>query len=211
MMKGQLLPGGVVHPALIQSFSAVPREMFVPEKLQEIAYLDDTLCLGQGRSLVFPLAQARLLQAAAPQSEDVVLDIASASGYTPAILSPLVMTVIALDHNKRQMDKAGRVWNKLELCNIVQIEEQDLIKGYPLKESYTLITILYSVTHVPDTILNQLSPEGRLVCFLREANSFSGYGALFYKNAEGLVSFKKLFDAYVPYLDDFSFSAPFNF
>ncbi len=211
MIKGQLLPGGVVDLAVIESFSSLPREMFVLEKMQKIAYLGENIPLGQGRHLIAPLAHALLLQYAAPNSDDVVLDIGSASGYSSAVLSPLVTTIIALEHNKRQMDKASRLWEKMELCNIAQIEETNLYLGHAQRAPYSLIIINGSVSFVPDNILEQLAPEGRLACFVREVDNAVGHATLYYKGQNGSISSKKLFDAAVPYLGDFICKKPFNF
>ncbi len=203
MIKGQLLPGGVVDPRIIDSFAALPREMFVLEKMQEIAYLDENIPLGQGRYIVKPLAHALLIQHAAPRMDDIVLDVGSASGYSSAVLSPLVTTVIAIEHNRRQMDKASRIWEKLELCNIAMIEKDDLRNGYKEGAPYSLIIINGSVPKVPDAILDQLAPKGRLACFIKEENNSESHAALYYKSHNGAVSSKVLFDAAVPYIGDF--------
>jgi len=211
MVKGQLLPGGITNPSIIESFSNLPREMFVLEKMQEIAYLDESIPLGQRRHLIAPLAHALLLQKVSPRPDDIVLDIGSASGYSSAIISPLVTTIIALEHNKRQMDKASRLWEKLELCNIAMIEDCDLSNGHADRAPYSLIMINGSVTHVPDVILEQLAHEGRLACFMRERKASAGHAVLFYKGRNSTVSSKKLFDAAVPYLGDFSQDDAFRF
>ena len=211
MIKGQILPGGVSDHAIIRSFSDLPREMFVPEKLQQIAYTDKNVSLGQGRYLISPLMYARLLQEAVPRIDDVVLDVGSASGYGSAILSSLVTMIIALENNKRQMDKASRMWSKLELCNIMLIESSGITKGYAQQAPYSLIIINASIPSVPECLLDQLAPEGRLVCFVRDENAYFGHGALYYKAKNGCISSKRLFDAAIPYLEEFYQESSFNF
>lgn len=211
MVKGQLLPGGVHDRELIESFSALPRELFVLEKTKDVAYLDKNIPLGQGRCLISPCTYALLLQKAAIKPDDVVLDIGSASGYSSAILSPLVTTVIALECNKRQIDKANRLWDKMELCNIAIIEKDDISSGYKKCAPYSLIIINGSVENIPQNILNQLSPNGRLLCFLRKKNSPIGNAMLFHNNRNNVVSSQKLFNAAVPFLEEFSYEDDFNF
>ena len=63
----------------------VPRELFVPAVLRGCAYGDEDLALGGGRFLIEPLALAKLLQAAAPASQDVVLVIGDVTGYAAAV------------------------------------------------------------------------------------------------------------------------------
>ena len=92
----------MVDTGILQSFETVPRELFIPEKLQGVAYTDENIDIGQGRFVMEPIIHAKLLQAVLPVAGDIVLDIGIGSGYSSAILSPLVTTVIALEHNKRQ-------------------------------------------------------------------------------------------------------------
>lgn len=210
MIDGQIHPSGVVNKAILDSFAAIPRELFVPDKLQSIAYMDQSLSLGQGRYLIEPSMYAKLLQVLAPSKEDVVLDIGASSGYSSAILSPLVTTIIAIEKNKRQMDRATRMWSKLELCNIALIEGE-LADGHAEDAPYSLIILNGSVDKVPQSLLDQLADEGRLACFIREHDSPFGKAVIYYKNKQGHVSFKSIFDAGIPYLEECMGSASFDF
>ncbi|MGH1403103.1 MAG: protein-L-isoaspartate O-methyltransferase family protein [Alphaproteobacteria bacterium] len=210
MVDGQVHTAGVVDPRILDMFSTVPRELFVPEKLQGVSYTDENLDIGQGRCLMEPITHARLLQEARLVESDVVLDIAAGSGYSSAILSPIVSTVIALENNKRQMDKAQRVWDKLDMCNIV-LETGKLNEGVTEHAPYSLIVINGSVPEVPDVILKQLAVGGRLVTVIAQKGDTIGQAKLFYKNDNGDVSSKTLFDTGIPFLADFGLEDAFQF
>src|SRR5579875_3133447 len=65
MIEHQLRPNKVTDERVLAAFNGIRRELFVPEKLRGIAYIDEDLPLGGGRYMMEPLVAARLIQAAA--------------------------------------------------------------------------------------------------------------------------------------------------
>lgn len=210
MIDGQVHPAGVVDTSILQSFGIIPREMFVPEKLQHVAYTDECVDIGQKRFLMEPIVHAKLLQAVHPRKEDVVLDIGIGSGYSSAVLSSIVTTIIALEKNKRQMDKATRLWESFDMCNIALIQGK-LNEGAPDHAPYSLILINGAVERVPEMLLDQMDIGGRLATVVKEKDNLVGQATLFLKNADSSVSSKPLFDAGVPYLEGFEPQPEFQF
>ena len=100
MVENQIRTNNVTHHDIISAFSEVPREVFVPEHLSAIAYVDGDLLIAQGRYILEPMVLARLLQSAEIQPEDVILEIGSGTGYSTAILSKLASTVVALEEDE---------------------------------------------------------------------------------------------------------------
>jgi len=210
MVDGQISTSGVVDSQILESFSSVPRELFVPERLRSVAYMDGDIDIGQGRFLLEPITHSKMIQAVDVKESDVVLDIGVGSGYSSAILSPLVTTVIALESNKRQIDKAIKLWDKLDICNIALIEGK-LEKGVQGHAPYSLIIINGAVTHVPQSIMNQIDGGGRLIAIIKKPEQIMGRVTLFMKNSDGSVSSKYLFDAGVPFLKGFEPKSKFQF
>src|SRR5882762_1733142 len=64
MVESQLRPNKVTDERAIAAFMRIRRELFVPERLRGVAYVDDDLPLGGGRYMMKPMVAARLLQAA---------------------------------------------------------------------------------------------------------------------------------------------------
>lgn len=210
MIDCQIHTAGVVDEGVLNSFATLPRELFVPEKLQNIAYTDESINIGQGRYLMEPITHAKMVQAAKPNSDDIVLDIGSGSGYSSAILAPLVSTVISLEHNKRQMDKAQRLLERFDLCQVV-LESGDLEKGAAAHAPYSLIFINGAVPMVPKEILDQLDNNGRLLTIIQETPQSVGHVTKFSKSQDGSISSKTLFDASIPVLDAFLRAEEFQF
>ncbi len=210
MVDGQIHTAGVVNPLLLEAFETVPRELFVPEKLKYVAYTDISLDLGQGRYLLAPIAYSRMLEFVTPRADDVVLDIASGSGYSSVILSKLVNTVISLEINKRQKDKALRNMQSMDICNVVQVEGA-INQGEPEHAPYSLIVINGAVEYVPDVIFDQLAVNGRLITIIKNTDLSIGKATLFTKSDNGIISSKILFDVAVPNLDEFEKEDVFAF
>ncbi|MEZ0224110.1 MAG: protein-L-isoaspartate O-methyltransferase, partial [Alphaproteobacteria bacterium] len=97
MVECQLRPNKVTDAALLEAVRKIPREQFVPRYLQSVAYVDEDVPLGNGRYLREPVIVARLIQEAAVQKDDIVLDIGCNSGYSTAVLGHLAGTVVALE------------------------------------------------------------------------------------------------------------------
>lgn len=210
MVDSQIQTAGVTGEAILNAFGSTPREFFVPANLQEIAYCEDALSLGQGRYLFAPPLHARMIQAAAPQPSDIVLDIGCATGYSAAILSPLVTTVVALESDGKALAKANKLWAKLDVCNVAGLEG-DLTQGAPEHAPYSLIVINGAVTEVPQKISDQLGAEGRLVAVVRKPGEMTGRAVLMRKSKGGACSAFTLFEACAHYLPGFESGEEFHF
>src|SRR5438477_12445102 len=107
MIESQLRPNRVSDEPVIAAFMRLRRELFVPEKLRGVAYVDDDLPLGGGRYLMKPMVAARLLQAAAVDSKDTVLVVGAGVGYEAALLALLARSVVALEEDA-ELARIGR-------------------------------------------------------------------------------------------------------
>src|SRR2546423_15644434 len=105
MIESQLRPNKVTDERIIEAFSRLRRELFVPEHLRDVAYVDEDLPLGRGRYLMEPMVAARLLQAAMPDRKDTALVVGAGGGYEAGLVALLARSIIALGGGVEQ----GRV------------------------------------------------------------------------------------------------------
>ncbi len=89
MVVSQLEPSGITDKRIVEAYREVPREAFLPEGMKAVAYLDESIQLGNGHSLLEPLLHASMVKELNIQSSDKVLDIGDVTGYSAAILSKL--------------------------------------------------------------------------------------------------------------------------
>jgi protein-L-isoaspartate(D-aspartate) O-methyltransferase len=216
MVETQLRPNEVTDARLIAAMGALPRERFVPERLRAFAYIDERLEVfpaidaAPARFLLAPMVLARLVQLAAVESGDTVLDVGCATGYSTAILARLGREVTGVEPEPELAEAARANLRALELAN-VEIVEGALARGCPQKGPYDVILLNGSVPAKPESLFGQLREGGRLAAILsRPGPEAQGKATLFVK-AEGEVSGLPHFDAGAAPLPGFSRESSFSF
>lgn len=209
MVENQLRPNKVTDPDLLAAVRRIPREQFVPRHLQSIAYVDEDVPLGNGRFLREPVIVARLIQEAAVQKGDIVLDIGCNTGYSTAVLGSLAATVVALEAEDHFADEAEKLLHDLDICNAVVVRQKDLREGYAQQGPYNVIFINGSIPRIPEKIRAQLADGGRLVTVLSEFGHM-GTAVLMTRDGDSFSS-RTLFDAATPTLKGFEAEKAFVF
>ena len=195
MIDGQLRPGEVTDPAILDAMAALPRERFVPKALRGAAYCDEDIPLGDGRFLMKPLVLARLLTMAEPTPGDVALVVGCASGYDAAILARLVATVVAVECDPRLAGDADAALSELGVDNAAVVEGP-LAEGWAAQAPYDVILFSGAARQVPQAILDQLGHGGRLVTVIRTSEFAPGRAELLLRG-DGSVSRRIMYDAMV--------------
>jgi protein-L-isoaspartate(D-aspartate) O-methyltransferase len=199
MVDSQIHTMGVVNESVLEAFRTVPREDFVPDEKRGVAYNDEDLPLGGARVLMEPVTHARLLQAAAPVANDSVLDVGGATGYSAAILGKVVNKVVCVESDAALLAKGEANWRRQGYGNIVP-HQGKITDGCATHGAYSLIVVNGSVSEIPQGLLGQLAPGGRLVAIIRGKADKIGKAVLVQKSADGATGERVLFDAAVPYL-----------
>ncbi len=210
MIDSQIHPMGVVSDDILNAFSLVPREQFVPEDKRGICYSDEDIELAQGRYLMEPSVLARLLQAVELKNSDVVLTIGSGAGYHAAIFSHLVTTVIALDDDQAFLKSAKEAWDQTECYNIVGVAGS-LTDGMSEHAPYNIIFVNGAISSVPQALKDQLAVNGRLVVLLKEAGQRLAQAMIIERLENDVFAERVLFEAGTPYLKGFEPSKEFVF
>ncbi len=207
MIDGQVLPNRVTDPAVVAAMEDLPRESFVPKAFQGVAYVDNSIPLGNERYIMPPMATARLFDTLEVQPGDVALVIGSGAGYAAAIMARLANTVIAVECEKALAEQAS-VTLVDEGMDAVAVIQGELATGYPDQAPYDVIFINGAVDEVPQTILDQLAEGGRLIAVINQP----GMGrATLYVCSGGVISSREAFDLCVPCLPGFAKEKGFSF
>jgi len=201
MIDSQVRTEDVTDREVIAAMGTVAREKFVPERLANLAYIDQDLPIagaGAGdRFLLKPATLARLLQAAEILPSDRVLDVGCGTGYTAAVLSGLAAGVVALEQDAR-LAAAARA--QLAAFVNVQVVEGPLEAGHKAGAPYDLILVEGAVEVVPPALLEQIAEGGRLLAVV-------GYGraavATVFTKTDGDIGDRPAFDAAAPALPGF--------
>jgi protein-L-isoaspartate(D-aspartate) O-methyltransferase len=162
MVESQLRPNRVTDLRVLGAFLDLPRELFVPERLRGVAYVDEDVPLGGGRYVMEPMVMARLVQLAAIKSTDSVLEIGTGTGYGAAVLAQLADAVIALESDPQLAQTAEAALRRLDILN-AGVVTGAFTEGHPAMAPYDVILLNGAAERVPPRVIEQLAEGGRLV------------------------------------------------
>ncbi len=207
MIDGQLLPNDVTDQNVIDAIEQVNRERFVPDERKGVAYIDKSIKVAEGRYMMEPLTFAKLLSAADIKPDELVLDVAAATGYSSAVFSKLVDAVVAIEEDPALAEIATANLADQE-CDNVAVVNASHKDGLANQGPYDLIFINGMVDEIPKILLEQLKNNGRLLCVLNQ----DGFGraALITYN-DKIMGVRILFDASAPKLAGFEKVKKFEF
>jgi len=192
---------------LLDALASVPRELFVPEPLRDVAYVDEDIPLGRGRFLMEPMILGRLLSLADVRPSDVALVIGAGLGYSTAVLARIAGRVVALESDHEFSRRATQTLQILGVDNAAVLEGA-LVEGAPRQAPFDAILFDGSVDRVPPMIFDQLGEGGRLVAVVRSAGI--GRATLTVRQA-GILASRTGFDASIPGLPGFELEPAFVF
>ena len=117
MVKNQILPNNVNNKDLIESFSTVQKEIFVPNDSHDLTYTDSEIRISENRNLMKTFIIAKMFDRCNFGQDDKVLVVGCLTGYSIAILSKMVNYVVGIDNDKKIVDIASKNIDKLNILN----------------------------------------------------------------------------------------------
>lgn len=200
MVDGQVRPSDVTDIRLLDAMLAVPREAFVPETRQALAYLDLDLDVSEAgaakRYLIKPAVLAKMLQAAEIKASDRILVVGCATGYAAAIVARLAAEVIATESDSALAAKAQATLGGNGFANVT-IRTAAPADGYPASAPYDVIVLNGATEIVPQRLYGQLRNGGRLVGVFATSRPAR---ATIVTASHGDYGHRALFDAAAPLL-----------
>ena len=162
MVSRQIEARGIGDPALLAALRAVPREEFVSPDQADDAYGDYPLPIEAGQTISQPYIVALMIEAAEIGADAHVLEIGAGSGYAAAVIGQIAKSVVGIERHHELAELAAERMGRLGYHN-VRIVEGDGSRGWPGEAPFDAILAAASGSHVPQTLIDQLKPGGRLV------------------------------------------------
>jgi protein-L-isoaspartate(D-aspartate) O-methyltransferase len=201
MVDGQVRTSDVTDQGIIDAMIELPREAFVPQDKQALAYLDLDLDVSEGgaakRFLIKPMVMAKLLQAAEILETDRVLIVGAASGYAAAVAARLAATVTAIESDSALAARGREIMSQLGFAGNVTFKTADAAAGDPAGAPYDVIFLNGATEVVPDKLYGQLKDGGRLVGVFATSRPPR---AMIVRRSHGDFGTRPLFDATAPVL-----------
>lgn len=162
MVEEQIQARGVSDQRVTQAMLEVPRHRFVSKEQQAFAYEDQPLPIGYGQTISQPYIVAFMIEALQTAPSDRVLEIGTGSGYAAAVLSQVVAEVYSIETVRPLADAAKKTLEDLGYTNI-HLRTGDGTKGWPEAAPFNGILVSAGAPVVPESLVGQLAPGGRLV------------------------------------------------
>ncbi|MDR2881817.1 MAG: protein-L-isoaspartate O-methyltransferase [Azoarcus sp.] len=165
MIEQQIRPWGSLDPEVCQLLMTVRREDYVPPVVRALAFADIEIPLPNGQVMLKPNIEGRILQAVGLLHVDSVLVVGAGSGYLAALLSANAGQVYAIEIDQVLAQLARDNLARNGVTN-VSVEEGDSSQGWYTQAPYDVIVVSGGLPELPEGLLLQLKPDGRLFVFV---------------------------------------------
>jgi protein-L-isoaspartate(D-aspartate) O-methyltransferase len=162
MVEIQIAGRGVRDRGVLEAMRAVPREAFVESGLEEFAYEDGALPIGENQTISQPYIVALMIEAAAIKPGDRVLEVGAGSGYAAAVMSRIADRVYTIERHASLGESARHRFRKLCYENI-ELRIGDGTLGWPEAALFDAILVAAGGPEVPPSLKEQLAIGGRLI------------------------------------------------
>ncbi len=179
-----------MSPRVRAAMARVERHRLVPPEQRALAYRNHPLPIGQGQTISQPYIVALSTDLIAPEPQHVVLEVGTGSGYQAAVLAETVAKVFSIEIISSLGKEAEERLKQLGYKNI-EIRIGDGYKGWPEKAPFDAIVVTAAAPRVPQALVEQLKPGGRLVIPVGATGDVQEL-LLITKNADGSIRQKSI-------------------
>jgi protein-L-isoaspartate(D-aspartate) O-methyltransferase len=162
MVETQIRARSISDARVLKVMETTPRHLFVDEGLIDQAYSDNPLPIGEKQTISQPYIVALMTQALDLKGRERVLEIGTGSGYQTAILAQLADRVFSIERVAALATRARKILDKLN-CYNVAIRVGDGSYGWKEEAPFDAIITTAAAPQVPQYLVEQLAPGGRLV------------------------------------------------
>lgn len=183
-------------PLIIEAFKNIKRKDFMPEKVKDLADLNEAIPIGFNQTISQPLTVAFMLEKLKPKAGDKILDIGSGSGWTTALLAYIVSQEETSKFEVQNSNQIQNLKSKNKNGKVIAIEIipelkefgerntakynfikkgiakficADGSKGYEKESPFDKILVSASAEEMPENWKKQLKIGGRIVCSIKNS------------------------------------------
>ncbi|WP_135610464.1 protein-L-isoaspartate O-methyltransferase [Methanococcoides sp. AM1] len=178
-----------ISDRVLDAMMRVPRHFFVPEELQDSAYIDLPLPIGHNQTISAPHMVAIMCELLEISKGMKILEVGSGSGYNAAVMAELVGDEGHIYTVERIPDLAYFAEKNLEKAGYrnVTVLQDDGSCGLTEHAPYERISVTSAAPDVPRPLIEQLAAEGIMVI---PVGNDEQQLVVVRKDSEGNVSYK---------------------
>jgi len=198
MVEQQIRPWDVLDLRVLDVLARLPREAFVQDAYQTLAYADLALPIGHGETMMKPVLEGRTLQALALEPADEVLEIGTGSGFLTACLASLARSVVSIEQHADLAESARARLTAQRFSN-TQVLHADALT-WDTTRRFDAICVTAAVDAIPARFLTWLRPGGRM--FIVRGRAPAMEAVLVYQHSHDVnaARIESLFETELPYL-----------
>lgn len=158
--------GYLSSPAATKAMGNVERHLFLPKEMEEEAYLDTPLYIGEGQTISAPHMVAIMVEALDLHPGQKVLEVGGGSGYHAAVMAEMVKPngkVYSIERIEMLAERARQNLRATGYDKLVETIVADGSKGLPDKAPFDRISIAASAPSVPEPLRQQLVDGGKML------------------------------------------------
>ena len=186
-----------LNARVLAAMCKVPRERFVPEAEQRLAYRNAPLAIGHGQTISQPFIVAIMTELLDLEPDHAVLEVGTGSGYQAAVLAEVVREVNTIEVIPALAERAQAALTAAGYANI-RFRTGDGALGWPERAPFDAIMVTAAAAAIPPALIEQLRPNGRMIIPVGYPHGAQDL-VLLEKSAEGKVSRRVVLQvAFVP-------------
>jgi len=160
---------GITDEEVLRAIDTVPRHLFMDPAFLIHAYVDKAFPISSGQTISQPYTVAIQSSLLEVNKRDKVLEIGTGSGYQAAVLAEMGAKVYTIERFRDLYLKAQTIVSSLGYS--IEFFYGDGYAGKPQYGPFDAVLITAATAEVPQTLLDQLKPGGRLVVPLGTSES----------------------------------------
>ena len=162
MVEAQLITRGISDESVLRVMRDVPRHLFVGPGMEQSAYGDHALPIGDGQTISQPYMVAAMTQELRLTGSERVLEIGTGSGYQTAVLANLAEQVFSVERVRALAERARKTLEDLRTSNVAIMVGDGPI-GWSEFAPFDRIIVTAGAPDVPASLTEQLADPGIMV------------------------------------------------
>ncbi len=204
----QIRPWGGLNYIANNALKNTPREDFVPEKYQNLAFADIEIPLTDKAKMLSPKIEGRLLDALNIKKDETVLEVGTGSGYLTAVISKLCKSITSIEIDETLSANAQEKLNALNINN-AKLEVGDASKGWSSNDFFDVVIVGAAVPKITGRYFHLLNVGGRIFVVEGQGNAMSA--KLITRMSEHKWETKTLFETHLDTMQGLESSEKFEF